>query len=360
MSRKKKRREGRPEASGREPAPAAASPRRISRRAWIVIAANAALLLAGLAVLVQRDCRRTGDVALAFASDYPPVPVRECLEQLGGAEPALRHLRLYLAMPRWIAPHRAEAVGLLGSCGPGARGRLLAALAEPDGRVRAAAASALGLLGQDAASAQGELLKLLADEDPEVRAAAASSLGLAGPPFGPAVEPLAGLLGSDREWKVRARAAESLDRIGPIEPGSAAAVKSLARGLGDREGLVREAAAKALGRYGPAARAAVPELVEALAPGRGDRSEHLDAIARMSAAEALGRIGPGAAEAVPALVRLLADPKASIRLSAAEALGRIGPAAAGARTALERAGKDESEDVRQAASAALARLRGRY
>jgi HEAT repeat protein len=341
-----------------EPSPPIVPNRRIWRRTPIIIAANAALILAGLAAILWFDCRRTDRVAVAFAADDPPDSAYH-IGRLGGREWALRHLRLYLAVPGWLAPHRAEAVALLGSCGPAARERLVALLSDPEAGVRAAAASGLGLLGQGAAEAQGALIRLLSDSDAKVRTEAALALGLAGAPFGPAVEPLVLALEVDPEGEVRAAAAESLGRIGPLEPTVAEAVKALARGLADREWRVCHASAEALGRYESAARAALPELVRALDSRPKGRSERLDALARCAAIDALGRLGPAAAEAAPALTRLLADQKPVVRCAAAEALGRIGPAAAPAQAALELALKDDSGDVRTAAAEALKSIRGK-
>ena len=95
---------------------------------------------------------------------------------------------------------------------------------------------------------------------------------------------------------------------------------SWAEALRDACFTVRCSAARALGEMGEAARAAVPDLIEALAdPEPGVR----DAVAA-----ALGALGGTAKLAMPFLAEALHDPNRFVRQAAARALEQIDPAAA--------------------------------
>jgi HEAT repeat protein len=112
-----------------------------------------------------------------------------------------------------------------------------------------------------------------------------------------------------------------------------------------REGEPLEAAL-ALESFGPKAKAAIPDLVDALGrPG---------IFVRSSASAALAAIGP---EAVPALRAALASDKALVRQWAANTLRKMGDPARVAVPGLARlAIKDKDEDVRGSALDALASL----
>ena len=74
-------------------------------------------------------------------------------------------------------------------------------------------------------------------------------------------------------------------------------------------------AARSLGQFGPQAKAAVPDLIEAL------RDE--DKMVRMGAGYALAEIGADAADAVPALREAARDPENEVRDAAQYALKQI-------------------------------------
>jgi len=147
---------------------------------------------------------------------------------------------------------------------------------------------------------------------------------------------------TNRNAEVRRIAAEALGQLGPE---ARAAVPDLVRALADPEILVRRASARALGQIGPEARAAVPDLVRALA----DK----DSYVRLSAAEALRQIGQAA---VPDLVRALADEYSYVRRAAAVALGEIRSVDAAVVAALQKALYEPNREVRLAAEDALRKI----
>ena len=109
---------------------------------------------------------------------------------------------------------------------------------------------------------------------------------------------------------VRARAAQALVAV------DTRAVPALTAALGDKEYRVRANAAEALSKLPP--RDVVPGMIEAL------RSAEVSV--RANAAGVLGSFGPAAKPAVPALARALRDPNLRVRELAGEALNRIGSA----------------------------------
>lgn len=134
---------------------------------------------------------------------------------------------------------RARAALRLGeSAGATAREALQAALADPAGEVRDAAAVALGRL--DLASAD-QFLEALKDPDEAVRASGARSLGLIGRG---GLESLKKALAADVSVSVRAEAAAALGSF----KGDPASASALAAALQDKSGRVRLAALRALAR----------------------------------------------------------------------------------------------------------------
>ncbi len=101
-----------------------------------------------------------------------------------------------------------------------------------------------------------------------------------------------------------------------------------------------------------------PEAIER--PKRDQRIQRLisllkvpEAEDREDAADALGKIGPAAKAAVPDLIEALKDEHENVRATVALALGGIGPEAKAAAPALKEALKDEYELVRKATGEAL-------
>jgi HEAT repeat protein len=109
---------------------------------------------------------------------------------------------------------------------------------------------------------------------------------------------------------VRARAAQALAGF------DRRAVPILTGALADKEYRVRASAAEALVKMPPGD--VVPGMVDAL--------KSAEASVRANAAVVLGAFGPAARPAVPALARALKDPSARVRELAAEALTRIASA----------------------------------
>jgi serine/threonine protein kinase len=174
---------------------------------------------------------------------------------------------------RDVTPHvRVIAAAVLGRIGPGAR-RAVPALSEAmrdrSPEVRRQAAESLGAIGVEARAAVKTLLCAAEDWVEEVREEALRALRRIGPAAVPALmarledadealfaraaelllaheehalAPLVQALGHSSA-RVRRRAAEILERIGPRAP---SAVDPLTRALQDRDGEVRAAAARAL------------------------------------------------------------------------------------------------------------------
>jgi HEAT repeat protein/lysophospholipase L1-like esterase len=302
---------------------------------------------------------------------------------------------------------KALAAGVPAASQANAAAPLVAALASPDGRVRAEAAWALRRLGPAAGAGVPALTRALGDPDEAVRAGAARALGALGAGASSAVPVLLGLLG-DARASVRWRA---MDALWSLAAHDASAVPGLAAALSSPDAYVRAGAVWTLREIGEPARSALPAVTAATRDAHpGVRAVAVRAVARIGAgdaasvaalaevllkggegddrwkaARALGALGAKAQEAVPALVTATSDANGHVRRESLIALGRIGPAAApaagaavvaalddaepvirrvaaaaagrmrlaGARPALERRQADEDEDVRGAAKAAL-------
>ncbi len=146
----------------------------------------------------------------------------------------------------------------------------------------------------------------------------------------------------DRDWRVRAEAAEDLGLIGAT---ASAAIPLLVETLQDPEVKVRILAAEALARVDAENQQAVPILVAALKEPAAD--------IRKAATEALGNLGTTAGTAFPALVAVLSDMDPRVRRGAVAALGRISSPSEAAISALSVALKDPEPIVRGAAMNAL-------
>jgi len=99
----------------------------------------------------------------------------------------------------------------------------------------------------------------------------------------------------------------------PVSAQAARTLSDWQRDLGDREYAVRASAAEALGKMPPGD--VVPAVTAAL--------ESPEPRVRANAAVVLGGFGPAAMTAVPALARVLKDPNPRVRELAGEALARI-------------------------------------
>ncbi|HEV3052807.1 MAG TPA: HEAT repeat domain-containing protein [Longimicrobium sp.] len=195
---------------------------------------------------------------------------------------------------------------------PEAEALVLAALADPSGNVRAAAADALNHHLYISPSEVRALIGLLAhDPEPEVRATAALTLGLLGHDGAPAVPALIAAM-ADPDETVRWRSASALGELGLTAVDAVPVLVQASRANDDE---LRYAAVASLGdigidppvQAGPVLRA----LEEALA--------HEDSTTRWMAVGSLANLDT---RAVPLLVRALRDPGEQVASEAAAALGR--------------------------------------
>ena len=243
----------------------------------------------------------------------------------------------------------AQLVVALGAAEPTATvlQALTTHLADPDDRLRAAAAEAAADLEGDARPLLPRLRIALVDPAPDVRLFAALALGyLVEPDNVPALVPLL----EDPTAEVRAAAAEALTAHGRFAVAAAEPLRI--RLLQDEAQEVRTQAAQALGRIGLPS----PPVLIALAAASQER----EAGVRRAAREALGLIGPGAASQVSALITGLSDTEdEEAQAAAAWALGRMGTAGKPAVDTLLPLALGSQALVADAAILALARIQDR-
>jgi HEAT repeat protein len=238
---------------------------------------------------------------------------------------------------------RIVAIDGLAKLGPGAQDAvddLVTQLADESASasVRAHAAWALGCVGKGAKSAAPALVKTAADPDFHVRRESVEALKAIGD--ADVANPVLAAALDDKDPSVRVAALDALTEFG------AAGVPVLSSAL-SRPGT-RYWAALALGELGPTARAAVPQLAEALSDERPD--------VRRELLLAIGRIGADAAPAVPQITTLITDKDQAVRNAAAYALGQIGPPAASSLDALRAGLKSEDELLPTVCAWAMARI----
>lgn len=243
------------------------------------------------------------------------------------------------ASPEWVdafpAAEAAELAALLAAAGrlraDDAEGLLVPHARDPVPAVRAGAVEGLAFLAT--ATALEAALPALADPDLRVRVAAADALGRQGGRVAPAlVAAAAAAANAEPEW--RATLAHALG-----ETGSAEAVPALAALLDGRDPAP---AAIALARLASPAGAA-PLVVYLERSGTRALAEAIDALALL-----------GAREAAPAIATHLTHDLPDVRAAAARALGRLRHEAASPR--LEALRSDYYGRVRRAAIEALAKL----
>jgi len=252
-------------------------------------------------------------------------------------------------------PLRLEAIFALGQLGlaeaavppESAQDAAIAALADTDARIVAAAAEALGKLAPEGAA--DTLVPLLAHEDPAVRREAVHALfrlrfvpvwrkQAEDPPDLPtaAVAALIRTL-EDENPEVRRAVAHAFSRYGQAE-----AVPQLLLRLEDSDRWVRVFTVRAIGR------SEEPDTAEALRQTLGDEDLHV----RAEALSAMARLGT--VEALPA--SLEQDPSFHVRAALARALaGSTDPITLEILLRLE---NDRSVSVRAAAIEAVAARRG--
>jgi hypothetical protein len=142
---------------------------------------------------------------------------------LGGSEAAIRKVRFYLRLPRPLAPHPEEAVGILGDCGPAGFHEAFGLMDDQAQAVRERAGLALlGMMEFEDDWGLDQLSRSLKHEDPAVRRRAASALEIAGTTGYASREKVQALLKpvtADPDTTVRAAAAEALKKIRGEEAG---------------------------------------------------------------------------------------------------------------------------------------------
>jgi HEAT repeat protein len=149
---------------------------------------------------------------------------------------------------------------------------------------------------------------------------------------------------SERDYRVQVNAARALNQIGLA---ARAAIPELVAALASPASEVQAAAAEALAGMGSEAAAAVPTLAAALSTS--------EFTVQRAAAAALGRIGPNAFQAVPALARLVRDCRdLEACRYAAETLALIG--AAGLSVLLDTVGAHQDSNARAFAASALGKM----
>ncbi len=124
-------------------------------------------------------------------------------------------------------------------------------------------------------------------------------------------------------------------------------VANRARALADKNPLLRRRAATALGLYGPEAKAAIPELIAALADREGDVRDRV--------IQTLIRVGP---DALPALLKALHHDAPLVRSGTWQVVVGMGPAARPLLPDVVAVLRDPKEDAdgRQAAAGAVAAM----
>ena len=266
------------------------------------------------------DVRASAALALAeiCREGRQPIPVRRLVAGMDDGHPPVR-LNLVRAIAR--VPAR-------GRVGP-----LVAALQDPDARVRQAAVTGLAPVRSDARALEA-LLAASQDKDHEVRLTVIAALG--GEVDDRAVDLLLAALKVEQP-DIRQAAARSLGATR-----AARAVAPLMETLKDPDAGVRETAARALAET--AGSAAVPALVETL--------KDPSAQVRRSAASALADLGDPAA--TEPLIAALRDESTHVRWMAARGLARFGDSRA--LEPLMATLKDDYWATREAAAEALARL----
>jgi HEAT repeat protein len=296
----------------------------------------------------------------------------------------IRGLRSELPMDRLRA---AKNLGRLGWLAREALSALVAALDDPEPKVREAAAQAIGLMGPEALPT---LTRMLDHPDKYVRRNAVWAMARLGPLAGSALAALCAAL-KDADPRTGSGAAQALGNMG-ID--GADAVPALAEAMRGTNIVLCRLAAKALSQIG------TPSVATLIA-----HLQHSDPFVRGESALAIGWLGPIARSAVPFLAGIVRGPRTftartpppprapraesdpdtadpngidsesptptqspsltdtgtpeeTCRVYAAQALGRIGPPAAAALNDLRDAANTGTESLRRAAEQSVRQIQG--
>jgi HEAT repeat protein len=250
-------------------------------------------------------------------------------------------------------PQPSGYYATLRAIGAAAVPTLLERLDGPDQRGRIIALRALGFISAEAKAAVPRLVALLSDR--ELRLESAGALGGIGPAAGAAVLPLIACL-KDPDPVFRARAAESLGRIGWERQAGQYSTETVARGaiapltaaLADADSRVRTAAARALGDIGSESSSAIAKLAALFS----DPSAEV----RQAALGTFAGIGKPPRSSQATVVGLLKDADARVRLAAAKLIGDLNSELV--VSALVAALNDPDADVRAMVASRLARANG--
>ncbi|MEM7154478.1 MAG: HEAT repeat domain-containing protein [Myxococcota bacterium] len=235
-----------------------------------------------------------------------------------------------------------EAIGKAAEYSPQVEATLLAALEHEDKDVRSQACWSLGRLGAHSKPHVPKLIAALGDDTWEVRHNAGWALRAIKDGVGPQV---IAALEHENPW-TRLEAARVLTEVDPSQHDRAA--EMFIEGLGADDEKIRVVAAQGLVSLGAAAKAAVPQLREAVK----DDNEHV----RKTSITALGLIGEPAATAVPELIAAIGDDKRLVRVEAINVLGTFGAQAMPAKSALLSGLGDKDKHVANAAANNIGKL----
>ncbi len=216
---------------------------------------------------------------------------------------------------------------------------LVAAMDSGDGQVEHRAIDALTEIGPGATGAIDALVKRMTATNACMDSFVAKALGRIGD-----VRALRVLLAAtrDKDWMIRAHAAEGL---GAFKPASDESVHALIALMKDENKFVRCDACDSLRAIGDA------RVLDAMVAAAGDRAS----IVRFRVAEALGEIKPTTDQAVTALTVLLKDKDETVRRVACWSLGGTGDARA--LGAILEAAKDRDSKMRGHAACALGKFK---
>jgi len=203
-----------------------------------------ALALAWFIGAVAVPCYQTAETIRVHAENG--MDHQEAVGALGGPEHTLAKVRIYLALPRKLAPRKAYAAEMLAFCGQPAIPTLTQALRDGDELLRFCSVRALARMGPEAAPAVPALMVALDDPSEDVRRCAIGAMWRIGPEAAPAVPALVRKL-QDGNWQIRRDAAKALGHIGPRARGAIPALEVLLKDQQPNVAYeVREAASQAL------------------------------------------------------------------------------------------------------------------